>query len=264
MGTLFGRPIETLADTIADGTRVMKVGSIFLDVAPLIDNIMVVPHDTIVTTMRYYKERHNQVLEASGALALTGERLAKKYHLFSDSTETPVNYAVVTGRNVDSDTFEDLTVAKRRVARGHSRIALDVKIPERNGELLRFLSTVASYNIVSLTYTQQSGAEFGKLRVEFEIPVSEKQPLIDLVSRAFPGSTALLPGHQALLSVSSPSIRTFRERLITLEDTPGAFKACIQQLHSSHELGSVGFLYYRQPSGSGSRPQVIIGSDRYR
>lgn len=264
MGTLFGRPIETLADTIADGTRVMKVGSIFLDIAPLIDNIMVVPHDTIVTTMRYYKERHNQVLEASGALALTGERLAKKYRLFSDSIDPSVNYAVVTGRNVDSDTFDDLTVATRRVARGHSRIALDVQMPERNGELLRFLSVVATYNIVSLTYTQQGGAEVGKLRVEFEVPVSEKQPLIDVVSSAFPGSTTLLPGHQALLSVSAPSIRTFRERLITLDDTPGAFKGYIEQLNTSQELGSVGFLYYRQPSGSGSRPQVIIGTDKYR
>ena len=262
MGTLFGRPIETLADTVADGTRVMKVGETFLAVAPLIDNIMVVPHDTIVTTMRYYKERMGLVLEASGALAITGERLARKYGLFPESSVTEASYALVTGRNVDGDTFDDLTVhAQRRCLRGHSRLAVDVEIPERDGELLRFLSVVESYNIVSLTYRQLDNSEVGRLRVEFELPAQRKSTLMSSIGEAFPGSQQLPPGHQTLLPVSTPSIRSFRERLITPEDSPGAFKRCIAELNSSGELGSVGFLYYRQPSGIGSRPQVLIGTD---
>lgn len=259
VGTLFGRPVAALPDTIADGTRVAQVGQTFLSVAPLIDFIMPVPHDALVNTMRRHFHRTKEALEPSGVLALTGEALARRYALLP-KTKTSLHYAVLSGRNVDDPTFQAVTCEPaRRCDRSYSRIAYQVRIPEQDGELLRFLITVSGFNIASLTYKQRSGNPLGDLQVEFDVRNSEAAELHDQLVGQFRQSVMLPSARRLLFPVGEPVAQHYRDELITLEDRPGSFKDYIQSLHDSRTLGSVGFLFYRQPAQQGSKSQVVIG-----
>ncbi len=259
LGTLFGRPVEALPDTIADGTRVARVGQTFLSISPLVDFIMPVPHDEIVATMRNYYRSTNDILEPSGALALAGEALTRRHSLLPKTTSA-LHYAVLTGRNVDNQTFEAvLNEESRRCARSICRTAYQVRIPERDGELLRFLNAVSSFNIASLTYKQQSHSSHGELSVEFEVKNSDARPLHDQLMEAFPRSESLHNTRRLLLPVGEPVAQQYRDELVTLDDRPGSFRDYIQQLHNAGALGSVGFLFYRQPSQAGAKAQVVIG-----
>lgn len=259
LGTLFGRPISALPSTIADGTRVAKVGQAFLEVAPLMDSIMLVPHDAIVSTMRHFHTEYGEVLEASGALALTGEYLARKYNLL-DYSDDSIHYAVLSGRNIDADTFQGVvTESERRLPPLHRRVAFDVRIPERDGELLRFLRAVKAFNISSLTYKQQEGTCLGTLRAEFEVAIRDSGLLYDAVIGAFPGSCELDSGAQLVLPVTSPVAQNYRDALVSLEDYPGSFLKYIEEMANNSRLGSVGFLYYRKPTAEGAFPQVVMG-----
>jgi threonine dehydratase len=260
LGTLFGRPISAVPTTIADGTRVARVGEAFLEVAPLIDNIMVVPHDSIVDTMRHYYTEHHQVFEASGALALTGEFLARKYTLF-DGGDDALRYALLSGRNVDSCTFDQvLNEDPHHLPSGCRRVAFDVKIPERKGELLHFLRAVRLFNITSLTYKQQEDTALGTLRAEFEISEADSFEVGSIIAQSFPGSVLLAPGAQLVLPIIPPVAQKFQEQLISLDDHPGSFLRYVEKLRDTAELGQVGFLYYRKPTTQKARPQVVIGS----
>ena len=259
LGTLFGRPISSIPSTIADGTRVAKVGEAFLEIAPLMDSIMLVPHDAIVATMRHFHSEHQEVLEASGALALTGEFLARKFDLFDQSDDT-IHYAVLSGRNVDADMFTEIvTETERRLPPLHRRAAFDVKIPESNGELLRFLRAVQTFNISSLTYKQEEGTLLGTLRAEFEVSLQDAGTLKEAIYGSFPGSSELQPGAQLILPVTSPVAHNYRDLLVSLEDRPGSFLKYIEGMEHNSQLGSVGFLYYRKPTAVGALPQVVMG-----
>jgi threonine dehydratase len=259
LGTLFGRPISSLPTTIADGTRVAKVGQAFLEVAPLMDSIMLVPHDAIVSTMQHFYREHNEVLEASGALALTGEYLTRKYNLL-DYSDNSVHYAVLSGRNIDANTFQEVvSESQPRLPALHRRVAFDIRIPEQDGELLRFLRAVKSFNISSLTYKQQESTCLGTLRAEFEVAERDAGTLFDEVFRAFPGSCELDSGAQLILPVTSPVAQSYRDLLVSLEDRPGSFLRYIEEMANNSRLGSVGFLYYRKPTADGALPQVVIG-----
>lgn len=259
VGALFGRPVRAFPDTIADGTRVAKVGQTFLSVSPLIDFIMPVPHDAIVTTMRSYFDRTNEVLEASGALALTGEALSRRYSLLP-GIRSSLHYAVVSGRNVDDLTFESVTSEPaRRCERSYCRTGYQVRLPEKDGELLRFLSTVSDFNIASLTYKQRSRSSEGDLQVEFEVRNADAIQLHDRLKAEFPQSSWLQSGRRLLLPVGEPVAQQYQDDLVTLEDHPGSFRDYVQHLSDSQALGSVGVLFYRQPSKSGSKAQVVIG-----
>jgi hypothetical protein len=59
--------------------------------------------------------------------------------------------------------------------------------------------------------------------------------------------------------VAQPVARHFQDELITLEDRPGSFADYIQGLKNWGTLGSVGYLFYRQPSQPGAKAQVVIG-----
>lgn len=259
VGTLFGRPVTALPDTIADGTRVAQVGQTFLSVAPLIDFIMPVPHDAIVATMRRHFDRTQEALEPSGALALTGEALARRHSLLP-KTRTSLHYAVVSGRNVDDETFRAvMSEPARRCERSQSRVPYQVRIPEHDGELLRFLNTVADFNIASLTYKQRSGNPLGDLQVEFDVMNSQTPELHDRLVRQFPQSVMLPSARSLLFPVGEPVAQHYRDELITLQDRPGSFRDYVRCLHDAGTLGSVGFLFYRQPAQAGSKAQVVIG-----
>lgn len=259
VGTLFGRPVRAFPDTIADGTRVAQVGETFLSVCRLVDFIMPVPHDAIVTTMRQYHERTGEILEPSGALALAGEALTRRYSLLPQMRSS-LQYAVVSGRNVDQATFESV-VSKpaRRSEFAQSRLGYQIHIPERDGELLRLLNAVRDFNIASLTYKQRSSTSHGALQVHFEVPHASAIALHDRLVADFPGSRPLSSVRSLLLPVDEPVAEQFQDDLITLEDRPGSFANYVQGLNDAQTLGSVGFLFYRQPSQPGARAQVIVG-----
>jgi threonine dehydratase len=259
VGTLFGRPVAALPDTVADGTRVAQVGQTFLNAASMIDFIMPVPHDELVATMSRHYERTKEALEPSGALALTGEALVRRHKLLSQ-IDSSLHYAVVSGRNVDEATFKSLLSAPaRRCNRSYSRIPYQVRIPEQDGELLRFLNTVSDFNIASLTYKQRSGNPLGDLRVEFDVKNSEAVELHERLLSRFKQSVMLPSARSLLLPVGDPVAKHYRDELITLEDRAGTFREYIQGLHDTGTLGSVGFLFYRQPAQPGSKAQVVIG-----
>ncbi|MEY4700777.1 MAG: threonine ammonia-lyase, biosynthetic [Pseudomonadota bacterium] len=259
VGTLFGRPVAALPDTVADGTRVARVGQTFLDASSLIDFIMPVPHDELVATMSRHYDQTKEALEPSGALALTGEALVRQHKLLPQ-TSSSSHYAVVSGRNIDADTFTSLVSAPARCCqRSHCRIAYQVRIPEQNGELLHFLNTVPDFNIAGLTYKQRSGDPLGDLRVEFEVMNSQAMNLHERLIGRYKNSVMLSSARSLLLPVGEPVAKHYRDELVTLEDRAGSFRDYIQGLHDGGTLGSVGFLFYRQPAQPGSKAQVVIG-----
>jgi threonine dehydratase len=259
VGTSFGRPVGALPDTVADGTRVARVGQTFLDAAHLIDYLMPVPHDEIVTAMRQYKRLTGELLEPSGALAVAGEALVRRNSLLP-VLRSALHYAVVSGRNVDQQTFSSLVgQPARRCVKSQCRIGYQVHIPERDGELLRLLETFRRFNIASLTYQQRPAAEYGSLAVHFDLLRSEVRELHHQMDLAFPGSIRLPRSHASLVPVAQPVARHFQDELITLEDRPGSFADYIQGLKNWGTLGSVGYLFYRQPSQPGAKAQVVIG-----
>jgi hypothetical protein len=220
---------------------------------------MPVPHDALVETMRRHFDRTKDALEPSGALALTGEALASRYALLP-KTKSSLHYAVLSGRNVDHSTFQSVTSEPaRRCDRSHSRIAYQVRMPEQDGELLRFLTAVSGFNIASLTYKQRSGNPLGDLQVEFDVRNSKAAELHDQLVGQFRQSVMLPSSRRLLFPVGEPVAQHYRDELIKLDDHPGSFKDYIQGLHDSGTLGSVGFLFYRQPAQPGSKSQVVIG-----
>lgn len=259
LGMSFGRPIHAVPDTIADGTKVARVGETFLDVAHLVDTVMLVPHDALVDTMHRFYQVTGRMIEPSGALALTAERLSRYHDLFRDGGKA-LSLPIVSGTNVDPDTFTDTVSRPTRVnSESHVRSAYDVRIPEEAGQLLHFLRTVAPFNITSLTYKQTVGRDLGSLRVEFELEHHQHTQLRAALDADFPGSCELSNGEHMLFSNVSPIASEYRDDVITLDDTPGSFRAHIEQIRAAGNLGSVGFLYYRKPSRPGSLSQVVLG-----
>ncbi len=259
VGALFGRPVQAVPDTIADGTRVARVGETFVSLAPLIDRVMLIPHDTIVATMRDYHHLHSRMLEPSGVLALAGERFARRHFLLPNMS-SGLSYTILSGANVDPGMFENAVRSPMRMnLHSHERCAFDVVVRERDGELLRFLRAVGQHNIAGLTYKQEPECGSGTLHVDFEVARSETLRLERVLSQHFPGSYRLAEGSQALFSVGDPVAQAYREELITLDDRPGSFLRYTEALHQQGALGSVGFLFYRKPAQTGSKAQVVIG-----
>jgi threonine dehydratase len=259
LATLFGRPVKVSPNTIADGTKVALVGQTFLSVSHLIDHLLLVPHDSIVSAMRQYERHTLSRIEGAGALALAGAETVRTNALLGTGTRV-LSFALVSGRNVDAQTYhETITATPRLNLVSHLRQGFDVVIPEEQGQLVHFLQTVADYNIASLTYKQRSGAVSGLLRVEFEVEASAVAPLERILVHRFPGSRRLKPGEQMVYDVGSPVAKEYREELITLSDRPGSFLQCIEKLSENEPLGSVGFLFYRKPPVAGTCAQVVIG-----
>lgn len=259
LGTLFGRPVCAVPDTIADGTKVALIGETFLSVSHLIDHMMLVPHDSIVAAMRRHERETFTQLEGAGALALAGEAQARKHRVFGDDERT-VSIALVSGRNVDPKTFHEAVTAQDRLDRVlNTRQRFDVRVPEREGELLHFLRTVKSFNIASLTYKQRPGSQAGTVRVEFEVRRGALAHLERAIMTDFPGSHRLQEGEEMVYPVGAPVAKDYHDELITLDDQPGSFLRCVEQLTQSGSFGAVGFLFYRKPAHVGRQAQVVLG-----
>lgn len=262
LGTYFGRPVRAVPDTIADGTRVALVGNAFVSLAPLLDRILSIPHDEIVATMRQHFESTGEQLEPSGALALAGEAFTRRLQLL-DHPESSLSYTLISGRNVDNAVFHDTIQQRLRFnPLTKTRIAFDVCIPEKPGQLRTFLEVVRDYNIAGLTYKQRPGTVTGTLRADFEISNERVRALSRLLQASFPGSVELRSGQQALLTVGAPVASRYRDELITLDDHPGSFLNYIDHLRGPDALGSVGFLFYRKPASQGALAQVVIGREQ--
>jgi threonine dehydratase len=242
LGTYFGRPVRAVPDTIADGTRVALVGNTFVSLAPLLDRILLVPHEDIVDTMRTHFKDTGERLEASGALALAGEAFARRLNLL-DNRETTLSFALISGRNVDEEVFQNtLHQTSPPSASPNVRCAYDVSIPETPGELRVFLEIVKDYNITGLTYKQSSGSTNGTLRVEFDAAQGNVAGLERKVRNFFPGSVKLRTGEPALITVGEPVASRYTDELVTLEDTPGSFLRYIEELGEGLNLWGFSFI----------------------
>jgi len=259
LAMLRGRPVRALTDTIADGTKVEMVGKNFLAVAHLLDGLVLLPHDELVGAMRRHEQRTGVRLEGAGALALGGEEMLSRYNLLNDP-ESMVKVALLSGKNIDSQRFEDEVAADARMdVTQNRRQGFDVVIPEKPGQLLRFLEAVKGYNIASLTYMRLVGSEKGHLRVEFEVAHGRRHGLYDVIKSAFPGSEKLERGEQMLHVGGGQGTEAGTEKLIRLDDEPGSFLKCIRDLTARTSLGQVDFLFYRKPAKRGSHAQVVMG-----
>lgn len=259
LGIMAGRPISFGPDTIADGIRVRLIGERFLEVSHLVDHILKVRHDDIVGAMRDYYLATKVRLEGAGALALAGESFVQRHKLFEDGKRT-LSLALVSGKNVDTATFEGAVEAEPRLDPDvYMRQAFDVVIPEQKGELLHFLRTVKEFNIAGLMYKQKSGASAGHLRVEFEVERNRAEELFGLISTEFAGSCELDEGHQMLYEVGEPLAADFEHELIELSDKPGSFLQHVEKMSSEGSFGAVGFVFYQKPARAGLLPQVVLG-----
>ncbi len=259
VGALFGRPVRALSDTIADGIRVAQVGKTFASITPLLDNIILIPHDEIVATMQEMQHLHGRALEPAGALAIAGERFVRRHSLLPEVSST-LSIPVISGSNVDLDIFSETLSAPRRInPTSHQRCAFDILLKERDGELLSLLRTVCDFNIASLTYKQHPHVSANTLRIEFEVLRGSITELERILVNAFPGSERLRDGMQVAFSVGVPVAQDFKDELVTLTDRPGAFLEYLLDLHTQGELGSIGFLFYRKPATEGALSQIVLG-----
>jgi len=259
LAMLRGRPVRALTDTIADGTKVEMVGKNFLAVAHLLDGLVLLPHDELVEAMRRHERKTGVRLEGAGALALGGEEVISRYNLLSDPS-TVVKVALLSGKNIDPQRFEDEVTADARMnTKETRRQGFDVVIPEKPGQLLKFLEVVKDYNIASLTYVRRVGSETGHLRVEFEVAHDRRHALKEVVTSVFPGSKKLLAGQQILHVGGGLGTEAGTEKLIRLDDAPGSFLRCIRELTEREALGQVDFLFYRKPAKRGAHAQVVMG-----
>jgi threonine dehydratase len=256
---LRGRPVRALTDTIADGTKVEMVGKNFLAVAHLLDGLILLPHDELVGAMRRYEQKTDVRLEGAGALALGGEEVLSRYNLLKDPTSV-VKVALLSGKNIDPQRFADEVTADARMdTKEKRRQGFDVVIPEKPGQLLRFLEAVKDYNIASLTYVRRVGSETGHLRVEFEVAHDHRHGLYEVIKSLFPGSEKLLRGQQMLHVGRGQGTEAGTEKLIRLDDAPGSFLKCVREITQQGALGQVDFLFYRKPAQRGSHAQVVMG-----
>jgi threonine dehydratase len=259
LAMLRGRPVRALTDTIADGTKVEMVGKNFLAVSHLLDGLILLPHDELIGAMRRYEHKTRVRLEGAGALALGGEEVIRRYNLLNDPAMV-VSVPLLSGRNIDPQRFDDEISADARMdTKEKGRQGFDVVIPERPGQLLRFLEAVKEYNIASLTYARQVGSDTGHLRVEFEVAHGQRHGLSEVIKSVFPGSEKLAQGQQMLYLCGGRGTEAGTETLIRLDDAPGSFLSCIREQTERGLLGQVDFLFYRKPSKEGAHAQVVMG-----
>lgn len=258
LAILRGHRVRAIPDTIADGTKVAVVGDTFLALAPLLDGLMLVPHDEIVSAMRSYEVRTFVRLEGAGALGVAGEVVARRYNLCQDSQRV-LSVPLITGTNIDPEVFHAEVVAEARMdSQLLKRQGYEVLVPEEAGQLLKFLRLVRGYNIAGLTYQAREGERMGRLRVEFEVRHSEESELLAVISQEFPGSRSMRDGEQMLYEVTKVTDCRAREELVSLEDRPGTFLRYVEELSAQGRFGSVHFLFYRKPAQSGAKGQVVL------
>ena len=258
LAMLRGRPVRALAQSIADGTNVELVGKSFLAVAHLLDGLMLLPHDDLVNAMREHERETGCKLEGAGALALGGEGVLRAGNLLGDPKKT-LSFVLLTGKNIDGKRFDQEVSAQPRMNKNLMRQGFDVLIPEKPGQLLKFLETVRDFNIVSLTYMKKVPSSEGHLRVEFEVARNDRGKLEKAITSAFPGSQALPKGDHMVYVGGIQGTEAGTETLIQLEDRPGSFFNCVQELTNAGKLGSVDFLFYRKPATKGAKAQVVMG-----
>jgi threonine dehydratase len=259
LAMLRGRPVRALTDTIADGTKVELVGVNFLKVSHLLDGLVLLPHDELVQAMRTHEQESGCRLEGAGALAVGGEAVLRRLNLLNDPVCT-VSVALLTGKNIDPQRFETEVSADARMnTKLKRRQGFDVVVPEKPGQLLRFLEAVQDYNIASLTYVQTVNSCEGHLRVEFEVNHEQRYALEHTITDQFPGSRKLNPSKHLLYRGGTHGTEAGSESLIPLEDRAGSFLKCIRELTERKALGSVDFLFYRKPAKQGAVAQVVMG-----
>lgn len=259
LAMLRGRPVRALTDTIADGTKVELVGNNFLKVAHLLDGLVLLPHDELVQAMRKHKQETGCRIEGAGALALGGEAVLRRLNLLNDPVST-LSIPLITGKNIDPQKFDgEISATARMNPKIKRRQGFDVAIPEKPGQLLRFLETVKDYNIASLTYVRTVNSPVGHLRVEFEVNHEHRYALAQAIKSQFPGSKKLNPGKHLMYRGGRQETEAGSESLIRLEDHPGSFLKCIRELTERGALGSVDFLFYRKPAKKGAIAQVVMG-----
>ena len=138
----------------ADGTAVRTLGEKTFPICQqYVDEVVCVNTDAICAAIKDVFEDARSILEPSGALAIAG---AKKW-LGQQDQEDHTIVAIASGANMN---FDRLYFAAERAEVGERReIILAVRLPEKPGSYLTFLSLLGAHNITEFNYRYHHQAE---------------------------------------------------------------------------------------------------------
>jgi threonine dehydratase len=148
-----GRPIalERGAPTIADGIAVKRPGRLTLELMrEWVDEVVVVPEDSVAEAMVLLMERAKLVVEGAGAVgvaALLGGQVR--------AAEQGTTAVVLSGGNVDPGVLA--LVARRHESQAGRRLVVLTRLPDRPGALATLLAVVGAQaaNLLDITHVRE-------------------------------------------------------------------------------------------------------------
>ena len=176
---LAGLPVEVGGDTIAEGIAVKDVGETALGVIRrLVEEVRVVPEETIERAVMALIEIEKTVAEGAGAAALAA------------LLEDPARFAgrrvgiPISGGNIDSRVLA--SVLMRGLVRDGRLVRLRVTLPDVSGSLAKVAALIAEAggNIVEVMHQRIFGtASVRSPEVEFLVETREREHTEALVAR---------------------------------------------------------------------------------
>jgi len=148
-----GRAVEPAGGgpTIADGIAVKRPGELTLELmGEWVDEVVVVPEDSVAEAMVLLIERAKLVVEGAGAVgvaALLGGQVAP--------AAAGTTAVVLSGGNVDPGVLS--LVARRHESQAGRRLVVLTRLPDRPGALATLLSLVGaqSANLLDITHVRE-------------------------------------------------------------------------------------------------------------
>jgi threonine dehydratase len=143
--------VASTTPTIADGIAVKRPGELTLGlIRRYVDEVVVVPEDSVAEAMVLLLERAKLVVEGAGAVgvaALLGGQVTP--------AEQGTTAVVLSGGNVDAGLLA--SVARRHESQAGRRLVVQTRLPDRPGSLAGLLSLVGAQaaNLVDITHVRE-------------------------------------------------------------------------------------------------------------
>jgi threonine dehydratase len=175
---LAGKPIEVGGDTIAEGIAVKDVGDIaFSIIQKLVEEVVVVPEETIERAIVALMEIEKTVAEGAGATALAA--LLEHPKLFAGKRVG----LPISGGNIDSRVLA--SVLMRGLVRDARLVRLRITMPDVSGSLAKVAALIAQAggNIVEVQHQRIFGtASVRSPEVEFLVETRDREHTQALVA----------------------------------------------------------------------------------
>ena len=163
------------ATTLADGIAVRQPGHLTYElIHKYVDDIVLVKDDNIAATMLLMLERAKLVTEGAGAISLAA--------ILHDAIKVKgKTAAVLSGGNIDVNTISRLI--ENGLVKTGRRVKLVTQMPDRPGELLKFVTFIKEYgaNIVYIHHELAArNLPIGQTQVEIDLE-TKNQPHVDAI-----------------------------------------------------------------------------------